>query len=287
MANSEYQALKSALLWHIDAGVDAPLQDQPGTMLGPDLVEAVVEAQESVKYNISSIRPVVQAPPDPVLLGASEARTESLKLALAAQTLDDLRDAIAGFEGIGIKENATNMVFADGNPASPIMLIGDAPGAEDDRIGKPFAGTGGQLLDKILKTAGLDRTSNVSEHSIYISNILNWRPPGNRSPTPAEIEVSLPFIERHIQLVQPKIILLVGAVAAQTLLGSPDSISKLRGKWQDYLPQIPEMQKNARPIPALTIYHPESLLQTPVQKRLVWADMLDLLEKRKNIGIIN
>jgi DNA polymerase len=235
-------------------------------------------------------------PPHPILLpggekeqflGASEARTESVKLALAAQTLDDLRAAIAAFDGIGLKDTATNLVFSDGNPDAPIMLIGEAPGADEDRLGKPFVGASGQLLDKILKTAGLDRAGEDALHSIYISNILNWRPPGNRTPAPAEIEVSLPFIERHIQLVKPKMLILAGAVSAQALLNTTDSISKLRGRWIDYTPRTPELRNEASSIPVLATYHPAYLLRTPAQKRSVWADMLLILEKRCELGLIN
>lgn len=281
MANSEYQALKSALLWHLDAGADAPLVDRPMTMIG--VLDDLMSGKESVK---SSNHPIIQSSNTPVPLGASEARQESLKLALAAQTLEDLRTAIAGFDGISIKGTATNLVFSDGNPSAPIMLVGEAPGADEDRDGKPFVGTNGQLLDKILKTAGLDRNATDAGHSLYISTVLNWRPPGNRSPTPAEVEVSLPFIERHIQIVKPKLLILCGGVAAKALLGDDASISKLRGRWLEYQPQTSEYKNGAIPIPVLATFHPAYLLQNPAQKKHVWADMLMLLEKRREMGFI-
>lgn len=288
MDNREYQALKTALLWHLDAGADQPFAEAPQGLIG--------SAQEQVPPKDSdygknedenafsrSVNP--EASPD-VPLGAAEARAESLKLALAAQTLEELRAAIAGFDGIGLKATATTMVFGDGNPEAPVMLVGEAPGAEEDRQGKPFVGESGLLLDRILASAGLDRAAADPLKSIYISNILNWRPPGNRTPTPAEVMVSLPFIEKHIQLVKPKLLIFAGGVAAQALLGSSDSISRLRGRWIDYLPQTPELRDGAIPISALATFHPSYLLRTPAQKRLVWGDMLLLLEKRRGLGII-
>lgn len=288
MDNREYQALKAALLWHLDAGADQPFAEAPQGLIGSAPERAAPKSNDYGKNKDEdafspSVNP--EASPD-VPLGAAEARAESLKLALAAQTLEELRAAIAGFDGIGLKATATTMVFSDGNPESPLMLVGEAPGAEEDRQGKPFVGESGLLLDRILASAGLDRKAADPLKSIYISNILNWRPPGNRTPTAAEIMVSLPFIERHIQLVKPKLLIFAGGVAAQALFGSTESISRLRGRWIDYLPQTPELRDGAIPIPALAIFHPSYLLRTPAQKRLVWRDMLLLLEKRRDIEII-
>ena len=166
------------------------------------------------------------------------------------------------------------------------MLVGEAPGADEDRQGKPFVGASGQLLDRILACIGLDRTQEDPLSSVYISNILNWRPPGNRTPNPAEIAVSLPFIERHIQLVKPKILILCGGVSAKALLGRDESISRLRKGWHDYRPQTAQLQNaDAQPIPAIATYHPAYLLRTPAQKRAVWADMLSVQEKRNALEI--
>lgn len=283
MVNSEYAALKSALLWHIDAGGEFAFSDQPVSMLA--LAAPVVEEkQESVK---SSSAPLAfPEPAAPAFIGASEARVEAIKLVTAVQTLDDLRAAIAGFDGIGLKDTASNLVFADGNASAPIMFIGDAPGGDEDRDGKPFAGASGQLFDAILKAGGLSRDT------IYISNVINWRPPGNRSPTQAEIEVSMPFIERHIALVKPKLLVLLGGVPTKALLGRDGNISKLRGQWGEYTPQTPEIktaesQNGVPPIPVIATYHPAYLLQNPAQKRAVWMDILMILEKRKSLGLIN
>ncbi|MGZ9109129.1 MAG: uracil-DNA glycosylase [Micavibrio sp.] len=280
MVNGEYAALKAALEWHLDAGADFPLSDVADGLINT-LDSPPERVGESVKYA------TVPLAPQQVPLGASEARADSLKLAMAAKTLDELRTAIAGFGGIGLKDTATSLVFSDGNPAAPIMLVGDAPGAEDDRLGKAFAGIPGQLLDQILKAVGLSRIAGDAQHAIYISHILNWRPPGGRSPAPAELEVSLPFIERHIQLVKPKILILAGGVAAKTLLGQGDPISKLRGKWHSYLPQTPELRDGTLPVETLAIFDPAYLIQNPAQKRLLWGDMLLLLEKRRGLNLID
>ena len=226
------------------------------------------------------------AEPSPLLLGASEARAEAEKRAAQATTLEELSDAIAAFDGIALKKTATNMVFADGNPKAPIMLIGEAPGADEDRLGKPFVGVSGQLLDRILAAAGLDRQADTPEEAVYISNILNWRPPGNRTPAPAEIEVSLPFIERHIQLVKPRILILCGGVSAKALLNSEESVSRLRKMgWHDYKPRSGNAAADAQAIPAIATYHPSYLLRTPAQKKAVWADMIALTQKRAELGL--
>ncbi len=212
------------------------------------------------------------------LLSSPEIRAEAARLAQSAQTLDDLRAAIAAFDGITLKKTATNLVFCDGNPAASVMLVGEAPGADEDRMGKPFVGVSGQLLDRMLAFIGLDRTVEDPAQSLYISNILNWRPPGNRTPTAAEIEASLPFIERHIALVRPKVLIFAGTVAAQALLGRTESISKLRGRLQDYMPRTEGIATELFKIPALATYHPAYLLRTPSQKRAVWNDLLTLRE---------
>jgi DNA polymerase len=191
--------------------------------------------------------------------------------AQSAATLEDLRTALAGFEGCALKATATNLVFADGNPKARIMFVGEAPGADEDRLGKPFVGVSGQLLDRMLACIGLDRGS------VYIANILPWRPPGNRSPTAAEIAICLPFIERQIELVDPQILVLLGGTAAKTLLATSDGIVRTRGKWLSYAsPGLP------RPVAALATYHPAYLLRSPAQKRDSWRDLLMIKNKLKN-----
>ncbi len=273
------QAHKAALQFYLDHGVDEALVDAPvdRTKIKAKPVAAIVASSPQAQPATPSLSESARAQPEP-LLGASDARVEAVKLAKAANTLDELREAIAAFDGIAIKKTATNLVFADGNPQADVMLIGEAPGADDDRQGKPFVGASGQLLDKILACIDLSRTEEDPFKSVYISNILNWRPPGNRTPSPAEIEVSLPFIERHIQLVQPKVLIFCGGVSAKALLASGDSISRLRNKWHDYKPQ--SLDDDAAAIAGIVTYHPAYLLQTPAQKRAVWSDMLSIKEKR-------
>ncbi|MEM7651062.1 MAG: uracil-DNA glycosylase [Pseudomonadota bacterium] len=286
-----HKAAAAALQFYLDNGVDTVLQDKPvdrTKLLKTVETPAVPNAQKAEnpqKPQKSAVMQAAAASPAP-LLGKSDARNEAVKLAQSAKSLDDLREAIANFDGIAIKKTATNLVFCDGNPKSPIMLVGEAPGADEDRQGKPFVGVSGQLLDKIFACIDLDRAQEDSAQSVYISNILNWRPPGNRTPNPAEIEVSLPFIERHIQLIQPKLLIFCGGVAAKSLLGSGDSISRLRKNWHDYMPQTPELAEGASPIPAIATYHPAYLLRTPAQKKAVWADMLSVQQKRKDLGLI-
>lgn len=287
----EQQANLAALQWYVDNGVDEALDDAPVDRYAlkeqgsiPRAPEPTQSPQGNAQPRVSARDMAEAAPPSSAALGASDARAAAIKLAQAASNLDELKQAIAEFEGISLKKTATNLVFADGNPDAKIMLIGEAPKADEDRAGKPFAGQEGQLLDRILACIDIDRASDAASKSIYISNILNWRPPGNRSPAPGEIEASLPFIERHIQLVQPEILVFCGGVAAKALLASNDGISKLRKKWHEYLPQTPEFKQAAKPIPAIVTLTPELLIKTPAQKKAVWADMLELQNKRKELG---
>lgn len=272
----------AALQWYIDNGVDEALGDTPidRFALAPQpktMPQAMAEpAQTSI---VQQAQQAQDAPPP--LLGANEAQAEAVKAANAANTLEELQAAIADFGGIEIKKTASNIVFADGNPDAPLMIIGDSPAAEEDRQGKPFVGPHGQLLNRILAAIDLDRDSS------YLTNILNWRPPGNRSPTPAEISVSLPFIERHIALVKPKLIILCGAVPAQTLLGRTEGISRLRKASHTYTTRTGGLTDPIKDIPAIATYHPDYLLKTPLQKRAVWADILNaqaILQKAGQSG---
>ncbi len=270
-------AHKAALQFYLDHGVDEALVDAPVDRTKVKEKPVVVAQELPKKQAASAPQPSASSPQQEVLLGASDARAEAVKLAQAANTLDELKEAIAAFDGIAIKKTATNLVFSDGNPKADVMLVGEAPGADEDRQGKPFVGESGQLLDKILGCIDLDRTEEDPQKAVYISNILNWRPPGNRTPSPAEIEVSLPFIERHIQLVQPKILIFCGGVPAKSLLASGDSISRLRKVWHDYTPQ--SLDGETPPIAGIATYHPAYLLRTPAQKKAVWADMLSIKAK--------
>lgn len=262
----------SVLEWYLEQGVTDILEDAPVNRLALQSTpksNTIPEIQKAAKPSTVSVIPEMP-------LGSGEAKKEALRVAQAAQNLQELEHAIRGFDGLSIKKTATNLVFSDGNPKAPIMIVGEAPGGDEDIQGKPFAGPNEQLLDKMLAAIGLDRIAEDPSKSVYISSILNWRPPGNRTPSPAEIEISLVFIERHIALVQPKLLFLMGGVAAKALLNTNDSITKLRGKWIDY---VPVNEVGGVNIPCLASFHPSFLVKTPTQKKLAWADMLSLAQK--------
>lgn len=210
------------------------------------------------------VRPVTAAPPGP-----EEAARTAGELAASAQTLEELRAALEGFDGCGLKRTAGRLVFADGNPHARIMLVGEAPGADEDRQGLPFVGRAGQLLDRMLASIGMDRTQ------VYIANVVPWRPPGNRTPSPQETAICLPFMLRQIALVNPDILVCLGGSATQTLLGVKDGIMRARGRWQDF---IVHAEGGDRTIKALATLHPAYLLRQPSHKRLAWKD-LRLLKK--------
>lgn len=178
-----------------------------------------------------------------------------------ARTLPELEAMVAAFDGCALKRTAKQLVFADGNPQARVLLLGEAPGAEEDRAGKPFVGRAGQLLDRMLAAIGLDRTG------VYIANVVPWRPPGNRTPTPQEVAICLPFTLRQIELVHPSFIVTLGAASTQTLLGIRGGIRSLRGRWSEYGGLDPA-------IPVLPMLHPAYLLRQPLDKRLAWRDLL-------------
>jgi DNA polymerase len=184
-------------------------------------------------------------------------------------TLDKLRQAVASFDGCALKRTATNTVFADGIAGAPLMVIGEAPGADEDRQGLPFVGRSGQLLDRMLAAIGRDRKRNA-----YITNMLFWRPPGNRKPTDEEIATCLPFVWRHVVLAEPRVILLSGGTAAESLLGRQDGITRLRGRW--YPLAVPGLD---HPVPTMATYHPSFLLRTPARKGEAWHDLLEVQAK--------
>lgn len=184
-------------------------------------------------------------------------------LAASAKTISELRQALEGYNGCNLRHSAKSLVFADGNPEADVMFIGEAPGRDEDLQGLPFVGRAGQLLDRMLAAIGLDR------ESAYITNMIFWRPPGNRTPAPHEIELCRPFIERHVALAAPKVVVLLGNVAAKSLLGTEKGILSLRGSWMEYT-------AGGVSIPAMPTLHPAYLLRNPAQKRLAWADLLAL-----------
>jgi uracil-DNA glycosylase len=195
-------------------------------------------------------------PPDVAAMAAREA-------AANATDLDELRALLENFQGCGLRATATQLVFADGNPQAHVMFVGEAPGYEEDISGRPFVGRSGKLLDRMMEAIGLDRTK------AYIANVVPWRPPGNRTPTPQETAICLPFIRRQIELANPDILVCLGQPATQTLLATKEGITKTRGRWFKY-------DTGSREIRALATYHPAFLLRSPLQKRHAWRDFLAL-----------
>jgi len=202
---------------------------------------------------IVSATPGLPLAPDVAVMAAREA-------AATAATLDDLRAILAQFEGCALRITAKQLVFADGNPAGRVMLVGEAPGRDEDIQGLPFVGRSGKLLDLMLAAIGLDRTS------VYIANIVPWRPPGNRTPTPQESQICMPFIRRQIELADPDILVCLGGPSAQGLLGVREGIMRTRGRWFPY--------QSTRDIRAIATFHPAFLLRSPLQKRIAWRDFL-------------
>ena len=200
----------------------------------------------------------------------SDDRTSAAELAAGATSLAGLREAMAQFDGSPLRETAMNLVFADGVAESGLMLIGEAPGADEDRLGRPFVGVSGQLLDRMLASVGLSR-----ERDFYITNILPFRPPGNRTPTDAEIALFLPFVLRHVELAAPRLVVLLGGTAAKALLRSREGITRLRGRWHAVTPR----DGDAPSLPALATLHPAYLLRNPAAKKDAWHDLL-LLRRR-------
>jgi DNA polymerase len=198
---------------------------------------------------------------------AAGAVTRAEAAAAAARTLAELCAALAAFDGCALRETATSLVFADGDPSAAVMLIGEGPGAEEDREGLPFVGPSGRLLDRMLASIGLSRHAG----DVYITNVLPWRPPGNRNPTDAEVAVCISFLKRHVALARPRLLVLLGGVPARGLLGAREGITRLRGRWRDL--DLPGLDA---PIPALPTLHPAYLLRNPGAKRDAWSDLLSL-----------
>jgi len=255
------------LRWWVETGVDFAIDESAHDRFEESRPRASDPAADGVPARaarLAKIEPAAIAPPDEALLSARA-------LAAGAASLEDLRRALESFEGCGLKGTATQLVFFDGVADAKVMLVGEAPGGEEDRIGRPFVGRAGQLLDRMLSAIGLDRSR------VYIANVVPWRPPGNRTPTLQETAICLPFIRRQIELVGPKILVCLGASSAQTLLGVKEGITRVRGKWFDY-------PLGGGAIPALAMFHPAFLLRQPAQKRWAWRDLRALSQALAEIG---
>ena len=267
------RALADLLRFHAEAGVDVALDEAPHDRFAENAVpERVAPERAAPRPGVPDASPVAPAASFDGTASPDDAAGDARRRARAARTLDDLRAALDDFAGCALKLTAKSLVFADGDPAARVMLVGEAPGADEDRIGRPFVGRSGQLLDRMLAAIGLDRGA------VYVANVVPWRPPGNRTPTPAEAAACRPFIERQIELCGPDILVCLGGQAASALLGTKEGITRLRGRWFDYdLGGKDLVGKNLeseapRRISALATLHPAYLLRQPLQKRLAWRD---------------
>jgi DNA polymerase len=269
------KALRELIAFYHEAGVDTAIGEEPIDRLAddpppplamPDNEARRPDPMPPARDRASGDRPPpapppargapAQAPaaPDAAIMAARDA-------ARSAATLDELRSILDRFEGCALRATATQLVFADGNPKARLMFVGEAPGRDEDIEGLPFVGRSGKLLDRMLAAIGLDRKS------VYIANIVPWRPPGNRTPTPQETAICLPFTQRQIELVDPDVLVCLGNPSTQTLLSTREGITKTRGRWFRY-------QTGTREIRAMPTFHPAFLLRNPVSKRLAWRDFL-------------
>jgi len=250
----------------VEWGADEALDDTPlDRRAAPNPQTKTIFPEPVVAPGLTE-PPKAPAParPAPAPKGAiPKGAARAAEIAASAQSVAELKAALAAFDGCALRDTATHLVFADGNPDAGLMLIGEGPGAEEDRAGKPFVGPSGQLLDRMLRSINLDR------EKFLITNLIPWRPPGNRNPTDSEVLMCLPFLLRHIALLRPRHLVLLGGVASQALLGNALGIRRLRGRW--HAVEIPGLEQ---PVPALPMLHPAYLLRTPSAKRETWADLL-------------
>jgi len=259
------RALRALLGWWAEAGVESA--EAAAILAAPVLPDAPVRAAP-VASPKPTVRKVAKPPP-------SSAPDDARKAAEGASTLAELRAALEAFEGCALKGTARQTVFSDGIEGAPLMVVGEAPGRDEDAAGRPFVGRSGQLLDRMLGSIGFNRADNT-----FISNVIFWRPPGNRPPTQGEIAACLPFIERAVVLAKPKILVLAGGFAAQTLLKRDDGVMRLRGKRLTCpLPALTD------PLHAMVMLHPAYLLRRPQDKRLAWADLLALADWADELGL--
>jgi uracil-DNA glycosylase len=260
------QPLADLLRWYVAMGADEAISEAPFDRFAPRVVAPPVIPLAPRRQ--SATAPLAPTP----FAAAAPGLTNARQLASAARNLTELGAAVAAFEGCGLKRSATQTVFADGPFDARLMVIGEAPGADEDRLGRPFVGRSGQLLDRMLAAIGCDRRRNA-----YITNVLFWRPPGNRKPTADEIACCLPFLWRQIALLAPKAVMLCGGTATSAVLGRAEGITKLRGHWFDLA-----VEGLDRKVPSLATYHPSFLLRAPARKGEAWRDLLMLQSKLKD-----
>lgn len=277
----------STLAWLVEAGADEAIGEEPVNRLVAKTAPKPTDYLQSTprfRPEPAPQRPAF-APARPAPSLAQQARTpatviegddigNAMEIAAHANTLPELKAALEAYDGCALKKLATNTVFADGVPGARILCIGEAPGRDEDKLGLPFVGRAGKLLDKMLASIALDRTRNV-----YIINVLPWRPPDNRNPDPVEVAKCIPFLRRHIELANPDMIVLLGAVAVKNVMGKTDGIMAARGKWLEY-------HVNGRMIPVMPTLHPAYLLRQPAHKKLAWRDLLEIDGKIKSLQLL-
>lgn len=255
----DWHQAKALLDWYVEMGVVDAVGDTP--------VDRYALRTESSRKRKAATPPAEA--PAPVELPKADPVADATALAAGAGSLEALAEAMRNFDGLELKRGARNFVFADGRPGARVMIVGEAPGADEDRIGRPFVGRAGQLLDRMLAAIGLSREAPDPEHAVYISNVLPWRPPGNRAPTAEEMAMMVPFLKRHIELADPDILILMGNTPCGALLGRT-GILRMRGHWTQALDR-----------PVMPMTHPAYLLRNPAAKREAWADLLEIQAKLK------
>jgi DNA polymerase len=265
-------AALALLRWYVEMGVDEAIGDIAPNRLLPAAPAPALAPPAAVLARPPAPATRV-APPGTFAESLAEAAQSARRLAAGADSIEALAALVAGFDDCPLKRTATKTVFIDGNPAAPILFIGEAPGADEDRIGRPFVGRAGQLLDRMLAAIGLDRGM------VQITNVIYWRPPGNRKPTAVEIAACLPFVLRHIVLAKPQVLVLCGGTAASALLPVSEGITRLRGRWFELV--VPGLDL---PVPTLPMFHPAFLLRTPERKREAWRDLLALKARLASVN---
>ena len=252
------------LRWQTSCGVNLALEDQPvDRFLESERETGEARPRQPTGSEATPPQKTGVAAGKPAVIPGAAAAHSARELAKAATSIPELHEAMASFEGCNLRRTARNLVFADGDPASRIMAVGEAPGRDEDEQGLPFVGRSGQLFNRMLAAIGLERSD------VYIANVIPWRPPGNRTPTPAETEICKPFIERHIELANPQVLVMLGGASAKALLNTTEGILSMRGTWRT-------AQFGKVEIEALPTLHPAYLLRQPAQKALAWRDMLSL-----------
>jgi uracil-DNA glycosylase family 4 len=254
--------VRQLLAFYLEAGVDCALADEPVDRLAePEIMPALSQpAQPKPAIRTAVAAPIVSAARAEAAQAPEAAIQSAREAARTAPTLEALRALMETFDGCALKHTATKLVFADGNPEARVMFVGEAPGRDEDIEGLPFVGRSGKLLDRMIAAIGLDRSK------VYIANVIPWRPPGNRTPTPQETQICLPFIQRQIELVNPDVLVTLGNPSTQTLLSTREGIMRTRGRWFDY-------DTGTRTIRALPTFHPAYLLRSPSYKRMSWQDL--------------